>query len=488
MSEESLKQKTISGVIWSGFESLSSQGVQFLVMIVIARILGPRAFGLVGMLTVFMAVSQSLIDSGFSQALVRKQDRTETDCSTVFYFNICFSIIVYGLLFVIAPFVADFYKEPELLSVLRVLAVVIIIDSFAIVQRSLYTANVNFKVQARATFTGAFLAGCIAIVLAYKGLGVWSLVAMQILKSLISTILLWAFSNWFPKLVYSWNAFRELFSFGSKLMFSGLINTLYGNLYTLVIGKLFSASNVGFYTQSQQIARIPSANATSIMQRATYPILCKIQNDDERLCSDYRMLLKQSAFIVFPIMCLIAAISKPLILLLLGDNWLFSAKLLVPISLCLMMYPLHALNLNLLQVKGRSDWFLKLEIYKKIVGITVLTISCHFGVYVMCWCSIFASVIDLAINTYYTDKLLKLGFIKQMMDVMPIFAICMVMMVASYLSTLLFSMPILQCIVGGLLGGMIYFGLARFLRFKELEELIVIVKSVLVLIYDKFAR
>lgn len=471
MAEHSLRDKTVKGVVWSGVERFSVQGFQFLVTLVIARILEPKDFGLVGMLAIFMAVAQTLIDSGFSQALIRKQNRTEEDKSTIFYFNIIISFILYLVLYAIAPWVADFYTEPQLVILMRVLCLAIIINGFAVVQRALFSSALNFKTQAKASFIAALLSGVIAVVLAFYGYGVWALVWQQLLSAIINTVLLWVYSNWYPKLVYSWQSFRKMFSFGSKLLISGLLDTIYTNMYTLVIGKVFNASSLGYYTQADRFSRLPSSNITGIIQKVTYPVLCSLQDNDEQLREKYRTLIRLSAFIIFPLMCLLAGIAHPLITFILGEKWEFAATLLIPLCLMMMWWPLHAINLNLLQVKGRSDLFLRLEIIKKIVGVVILAASIPFGLRAMCYFSIVTSILCLIINTFYTGKLIKVGFIIQMKDIVGTLLLSLFLFVVVYISTLLVKQVFLQLLVGFLLWFGILLGLLYLFKFKEIYYL-----------------
>lgn len=469
--ENSLKNKAIRGVIWSGVERFSVQGVQFLVMLVIARILDPKDFGLVGMLAIFLAVAQSFIDSGFSQALIRKQDRTETDNSTVFYFNIAVSVVLYLLLFFIAPYVAVFYKEPLLVNLMRVLCLVIIIDSFAVVQRAIYISRIDFKTQARASFFSALISGLVGLYLAYIGFGVWTLVWQQILRSFMSTLLLWWYSSWRPGLIYSWKSFHQLFSFGSKLLISGLIDTVYNNIYQIVIGKIYNATSLGYYSQAQQISTLPSSNIQGVIGNVTYPVLSSIQNDDERLAVNYRKLLRVSAFIIFPLMAGLAAVARPLINIVLGAKWDYTAILLVPVCFAMMWYPVHAINLNLLKVKGRSDLFLKLEIIKKALGTVVLLLSIPLGLLAMCYGTILGSLLALYVNTYYTGKLINVGFKKQMYDLTGSLLISLSMFAIVYLLTCLIDGFWYQLIVGGGIG-VVYFVVVCFLfKIKEIEYL-----------------
>ena len=475
MSEQSLKDKTAKGLLWSSVERFSVQGVQFLVMLVIARLLDPKDFGLVGMLAIFLAVAQSLIDSGFSQALIRKQDRTEVDNSTVFYFNIVVSAVLYLILYAIAPWVSDFYNEPQLCSLMRVLCLIVIVNSFAVVQRAIYTASINFKTQAKASFIAALASGLVGVWMAYNGYGVWTLVWQQLLNAGINTLLLWIYSNWYPRWVYSWKSFRELFAFGSKLLASGLLDTLYTNIYLLVIGKLFNAASLGYYTQADRFTKLPSSNITGILQRVTYPVLCSIQDDDERLREDYRKLLRLSAFIIFPMMCLLAGVAYPLVELLIGEKWRFAATLIIPLSFTMMWWPIHAINLNLLQVKGRSDLFLRLEIIKKIIGVTVLVLSIPFGLLFMCYAGIATSIICLVINTYYTGKLIQVGFIMQMKDFSGTLIVSMAIFVVAYFLSFVSDNIIIQLLLALLISAVLFVTTVYLLKFKELDY----VKSIL---------
>lgn len=473
---DSLKQKAAKGVLWSTIERFSVQGVQFLIMIVMARLLTPHDYGIIGMLAIFIAVAQSLIDSGFSQALIRKQNRTETDNNTVFYFNIVVSGLLYFILYISAPFVADFYNTPQLCPVMRVVCISIIFNSLAVVQRALLTIKIDFKTQAKAALTAAVTSGVVGITMAYHGFGVWSLVTQQLLNLGINTSLLWLLSKWRPRLIYSWQSFHELFAFGSKLLASGLLDTIYRNIYPIVIGKLFSASNLGHYTRAHQFSEFPSSNLTGIIQRVTYPVLCEIQNDDARLAGIYRKFLKLSAFIIFPLMIGLSSVSRPFISIMLGQQWEFCGQLLQIICFSMMWYPIHAINLNLLQVKGRSDLFLRLEIIKKILGVTVLCITAPFGLIVMCYGSILNSLVALVINTYYTGKLINFGFFKQMCDLLPTIVLCLVMFVLILMVNYFIPSDIVKLCVGVAIGMTFYILSSHIFKFSELTEILSLLK------------
>lgn len=472
----SLKQKATKGILWSAIERFSVQGVQFVIMIIMANLLTPDDYGLIGMLSIFLAVAQTLIDSGFSQALIRQQDRTEVDNSTVFYFNIVVSGLLYLILYLSAPWVADFYNKPELCSIMRVVCLSIFINSFAIVQRAILTINIDFKSQAKVSLISTIASGVLGVTLAYTGFGVWALVWQSLFYSVLSTVLLWFFSKWRPIKAYSWASFHKLFGFGSKLLASGILDTVYRNIYPIVIGKVFSAGDLGHYTRAQHFSEFPSSNVTTILQRVTYPILCNIQDDNERLRSVYRRFLKLSAFVVFPLMTGLAAVAHPFILLIIGEKWAFCATLLQIICFNMMWYPIHAINLNLLQVKGRSDLFLRLEIIKKIVGVTIICVTVPLGLVAMCYGGIVGSIIALVINTYYTGKLIHVGFFVQVRDLFPTLCLSISMFILVLYSIQWIHNLIAQLIVGISVGIISYVGCSYLFKFKELEEVFSLLK------------
>lgn len=474
---ESLKHKAVKGILWSSVERFSVQGVLFVVMVVMARLLTPKDYGLVGMLAIFIAVAQSLVDSGFSQALIRKQNRTEKDNSTVFYFNIAVGLFLYGVFYLAAPLVARFYNSPELTDLMRVVCLSVVFNSFAVVQRALLTVNIDFKTQAKASLTAAVTSGVVGIGMAYTGFGYWSIAAQQLVNLGLCTLLLWIFAHWRPSWCYSWESFRELFGFGSKLMVSGLLDTVYRNMYLLVIGKVFSPSALGHYTRAHQFSEFPSSNLTGILQRVTYPVLCQIQDDDERLASIYRRFLRVSAFLIFPLLVGLSAIAHPFILILLKEQWSFAAMLLQILCFAMMWYPIHAINLNLLQVKGRSDLFLRLEVIKKVIAVLVLCITIPMGLVAMCVGQIFSSLIALIINTHYTGLLIQVGFLRQMRDLLPTLLLSLTMWGVVYTLVNVLSGLWLQLIVGIIVGLIYYTAISYLFKFQELKELISILRK-----------
>ncbi|MCQ2104257.1 MAG: MOP flippase family protein [Fibrobacter sp.] len=415
----SLKQKTFKGVIWSAVERFSTQGVQFLFGILLARLLTPNDYGMIAMLTIFMAVSQTFIDSGFGNALIRKPDRNESDKATVFFFNIFMSVACYGIIFLAAPFVAKFYNMEDLSDILRVLAINLIIIAVGSIQRLNLTIDLNFKTLAKVSLSGALVGGTAGLICAYNGFGVWSLVVQQMTTTSFRAILFWTLVRWRPKTFFSKKSFKDMFGFGSKLLASGLLNTVYDNVYDLIIGKVFAAATLGNYTRASHFAQFPSSNITGIFQRVTFPVLSKIQDDHEKLRKGYLKFLNMATLVVFPLMIGLAALAKPFILLVLTDKWANAILILQIICFPMMWYPVHSINLNMLQVMGRSDLFLKLEIIKKIVGIAILCITVPHGIIAMCFGQWASAAISLVINTYYSGKLLDAGLSKQMKFYIP---------------------------------------------------------------------
>lgn len=447
-----LREKAIKGVSWSFVDNIANAGITFIVGIILARILSPAEFGLIGMITIFIAVSNSIVDSGFSSALIRKVDPKEVDYNTVFYFNLCLGIGLYLILFYSAPAISRFFKEPSLISITRVMGTILIINAFGIVQRSLLVKEVDFKTQTNISLIASIISGIVGITMALKGFGVWSLVAQQILRQLLNSIFLWVFNKWRPALEFSKDSFQELFGFGSKLLISGLMDTIYNNIYFLIIGKYYSAVQLGQYTRAEQFNSIFSSNLTSLVQRVSYPVLCSIQDDDERLKLTYRRVIKATMLVAFACMLGLAAIAKPLILITIGAKWLPAVAYLQIICFAGMLQPLHAINLNMLMVKGRSDLFLRLEIIKKFISVIPICLGIFYGIEFMLWGSVFLSFAGYLLNSYYSARLINYSTWAQIKDIYPTFLVSIFVAAAMWCLTLLnYSISItllLQCILG----------------------------------------
>lgn len=466
----SLKAKTVKGVGWSFADNIASSGVSFLVGIVLARLLSPEEFGILGMIAIFIAISNSIIDSGFSNALIRKTDAKEIDCNTVFYFNLVVGILFYIILYLSSPVISRFFKEPQLISITRVMGSILIINALAIIQRTLLVKKVDFKTQTKISLIASLLSGFIGIGMALWDYGVWSLVGQQVSRQLFNSLFLWTYNSWRPTWAFSKASFKELFGFGSKLLLSGLIDTIYKNIYYLVIGRFYSAAQLGQYTRAEQFNGIFSSNLTSVVQRVSYPVLSSIQDEPERLKAAYRKIIKTTMLATFACMLGLAAVAKPLILVLIGEKWLEAVPYLQILCFAGMLYPLHAINLNILQVRGRSDLFLKLEIVKKAIAIIPIVLGIIYGIEYMLWGSVFTSFIAYFLNSYYSAILINYSTKDQIKDILPTFAVSFAIAVCmwglSFLNLSIYIILPLQCILGIALAIFIY----EKIRLEEYQE------------------
>ncbi|MBR4996072.1 MAG: lipopolysaccharide biosynthesis protein [Alistipes sp.] len=470
-----IKQQTLSGVKWSAIGRFSTQGVGFVIGLILARLLSPSDYGIVGMIGIFIAIAQSFIDSGFSSALIRKNDRTEVDYSTAFYFNIIIGIASYGLLFLLAPLIADFFSTPILKDVVRVVSINLFLNSLTIVQTAKLTVALDFKAQAKVSLITTIISGVIGIAFAYNGYGVWALVYQSVASSLLRVILLWVITKWIPLLTFSNNSFKSLFSFGGKILVSGLLHTIYMNFITLVIGKFYTPKDLGFYSRGESLASLPSTNITSILQSVTYPILSKLQDDDGRLIAVYRKYIAMSSMIIFFGMCLLAALAKPIVLFILTEKWAEAIIYLQIFCFALMFDHLCQLNLNILYVKGRSDLVLRLEIIKKVISISMIICAIPFGVLAICIARALYSQIAVYINTYYTGKIFGLGYIAQVKDFGGYFIGSLISVMPAYLLSLTALPNIVIIIIGSAIACAIYWSL--FKSDEKFKEIISIVKS-----------
>ena len=431
----------------------------------------PDQFGLVAMLTVFTGIAGTFIDSGFSTALVRKTDRTQVDCSTVYWFNIVISIISYVILFFGAPLVADFYDVAELSAILRVTSLNLIIGSLVGVHRTLLTAEMDFKALTKFNLVSVIVSGGVGIILAYLDFKVWALVFQNLTQTIINTLFVFIKVKWRPSFIFSLHSFKEFFGFGSKLLASALLNTIYSNIYNIVIGKVYKASDLAYFNRAQSVSNITALTPTGVLQSVTYPTLCKLQDNEEVLKNGYRKILKISAFVIFPLCLGVGAVAYPLINVLYTDTWIFAATLLSIIVFSMMWYPIHAINLNYLIVKGKSNLFLRLEIIKKIQGVLILCVTIPLGIQAMCWGMVVSSFLSLIWNTHYTGKFLKMGILSQLHDLLPIIALSAVMYISARSLAWYLGDGLNSLICSVLLGASIYIGGALIFKFPEVNEL-----------------
>lgn len=400
----SIKEQSLAGFQWNAIGTFSTYVVRFVLGIIIARLLLPEDYGVIGMLAIFMAIAQSFVDSGFRNALIRKVDLTETDCSTAFYFNIAVAILWYGFLFVTAPFIAAFYNKPVLTGVVRVLSLTIVVNSMGIVPRALRSVVVDFKSQAFASIFAAVVSGLAGISLAYSGWGVWALVWQSIISCCMTVAVIWLFARWLPMLVYSWQSFKALFSYGSKLMLSGLLHTIYIHASSLLIGKFYTPAELGYYDRGNQLASLPSLNLSSIFYTVTFPILSKLQQDNNRLTHAYFQYLSKISLIVFFLMTLLAVVAKPLVLILLTEKWVGAVPFVQVFCVAYMFDSICKLNNNILCVKGWSGLFLRLEVIKKSVITPMFLLAIPFGPMAICFIAVLHTLVDIVCSTYYLRK------------------------------------------------------------------------------------
>lgn len=468
--EDNLKGKTKKGLYWSFFNQFSNYGMNFIVGIVMARLLSPSDFGITALPAVFMAIASTIQDGGLANALIRKKEVTNKDLSTTFYYSICLGVVLYLTLFLSAPLIADFYHTPILVSLIRVTAIGFLYSPLITPQNILLRRRLDFKTLTKISLVTRVFGATVGIVMAYVGYGVWSLVISNLLAGMFTLLIAWLVVRWLPKYGWSKESFKYLWGYGNKIMFSAIIENLYSNIAPVFIGKYYSPAQLGIYNRAQGYASMPSQNITGAINNVSFPVLSKMQDDTEKLAYNYRRMLRLSAFVIFPIMLMLSALARPLVITMITEKWEHSIIFLQIMCFSMMWYPIHAINLNLLMVKGRSDLFFRLEIIKKITGISILLITLPIGLVPFCYGGIFSSMVALIINTYYTGKLIHIGYIKQMKDLLPIFSLSMFVWIVIHISNYFISNYIVQLIVGGSVGLIVYLGFAFLFRFDELND------------------
>lgn len=469
--------KTAKGVVWSVIDRFAGQGVQFILGLVIARMVMPADYGLIAMLAVFLAIAQTFVDSGFGSALVQKQNRNEVDFSTVFFFNGAVAVACYLALFFAAPFIAAFYNQPELEMITRVVSLTLVINALGAVQLARLTIALDFKKLAMITLTAVFLSGLLGIYMAYKGYGVWALVAQTLSNNLINNVLLWIASRWHPRWAFSKASFKELFAFGSRLLLSSLLHTIYVNLYNLVIGKFFSSRELGYYNRSSVLAMFPSSNLSTVIYRVVYPVQCQLQHDAEAMKQHFFQYLRLSCYVIFPIMVGLCVLAEPLVLVVLKAKWLPAVPYLQILCIAYMWDSIMKLNGAVINAKGRSDLFFRAEIIKKITAFLILAATLPFGIKAMCYGLIGYAFADIIIITHYTNKLVGLSLLPQVKQLAPILGLTVVMGGAVYASTLLIENPYLTLLVGVVTGLVVYVGVAPVFKVRELNAILSFVKN-----------
>ncbi len=474
----SLKNQAISGMMWTYSQQFGVQFIQFGVSIVLARLISPAEFGLIGMIAIFIGLGNILYDGGLTTSLIRTPKISNIDYSTVFFFNLFGSILIYLILFSAAPYISSFFNQPSIKNILRIYSLTFIISSLSAVQNAKLTKELKFKLLAIASVPGIIFGSIVGISMAYKGYGVWALVYSYLIQALSTTIFLWLVSKWRPSFVFSKDKFKEHFYFGSKMTISGVLDVIFVNLYQLVIGKFYAPAQVGFYTRANSLMMLPVGNISTALNKVVFPLFSKLQDDIKKLRDIYRRVMLAVIFIISPIVALMAVLIKPLVLLLFGSVWLPVVPIFQIIAINGILYPLHLYNLLILQIRGKSGLFLKLEIAKKLLSIMIIALTISSGLYTLLWGLVIFSVLALIINTYYAGRELDYSGFQQMRDILPIFAITAIMCVVVYLVNLvLTNLGDLSKVIGGSLAGVIvYLAISKIFKFQSMGELINLIK------------
>lgn len=448
-------------------ERFSSQGIGFIVSVIIARLVAPEMYGLIALITVFLSFAQVFIDSGFGNALIQRQNRTEEDYNTVFLFNLVVATVLYLGIFFAAPLVSVFYDEPRLTLLTRFVAFNLIISSLCIVQRTRLNISLDFKTQAKATLIATVISGITGIVLAYQGFEVWALVVQQLISQSVNAIVLMYYSRWMPKLQFSWTSFNSMFSFGSKLLINNIITNIYINIANLFIGKYYSPASLAFYNRGFSISQLPSTNIESVLQRIIYPLTCEVQNDRERLVQTYYKYLHFSHFIILPLMTLLCVLSVPLVSVLLTDKWLPAAEYVSLFSINFMFYSWTDQSGSVTNAVGRSDLNLRGTFIKRPLAFVMLFVALGISIRAICIATILSSFVELIVNMHYTNKVVNITYLQQFKSQADVIVANVIMGVIAYFSSQVFDIAFYQLLVGGIVGVLSYVALVFIMKLEE---------------------
>lgn len=472
----SLKKQALSGAFWGFLEQFSSYGISFAVSIILARLLLPEEFGLIAMITVFVALGARLMNAGLGSSLIRTKNPTQEDYSTVFLFNLGGSIVIYIIIFILAPYIANFYYQDILTNIIRWYAIIYIINAFSMIQLTRLTKLMDFKTQMIVAIPSSIISGSIGVYMAYSGYGVWSLVGQALSQSAVSTMQLWYWSKWTPSWVFSKEKFKYHFKFGYKLTLSGILDTIFTNIYAVIIGKFFPAAQVGFYRRADSLKQLPITIISSVIAKVTYPLFAQIKDDNLRLKSIYKKIMQLIIFIVAPTLIVLGILAEPLFRFLFTEKWLPAVPYFQILIFSGILYPIHAFNLNILQVKGRSDLFLKLEVIKKVITVIVLIIAFQFGIYGLLFGSVLISLLAFFVNTHYSGKFINYTAWEQAKDILPILALALVVgalvYIIDYKSAIFVKYDFIRLLIGGFIAFVFYIPLAYLFKMNYLLELI----------------
>lgn len=469
--ESELKQRVLSGLAWRGLERVGTQAMGFVISIILARMLEPKDYGTIALTAVLIALANVFVNSGFGSALIQKKEITEEDYNSVFYLSLVISFVLYGVLFVAAPWVAVFYNAPVLVWVLRILALSLFVGAISSVQNSILMREMNFKASFKISLISIMGSGIVGISMAYRGFGVWALVGSTMAAQVVSMAGLWKIVSWRPKLIFSVIAIRQLFGFGSKLLVSSLLDTLFNNLYIVIIGKFFNQTVLGHYSRGQSIPNMAMTSVQGTIGTVMFPALAICQHDKTRMKEIVRRSIKSSSFLVFPMMFGLAAVAKPLVLVLLTDKWLPCVPFLQLSCITFALYPVHVANLQAINALGRSDIFLTLEIIKKVLFLLVILFTFRYGVMTMVVGQAVLSPVVAAINIWPNRHLLNYSFAQQVRDVLPAFLLAASMGGLIWWLALGISNSLVLLATQIILGTIIYFAGAVLFRFESAKYL-----------------
>lgn len=471
MSEQSLKDKTVKGGIWSAIDYIARYGISFVVGIILARLLTPDDYGLIGIITIFISLFNYIVDGGLGAALIRKLDADDDDYSTLFFANLVISIFLSLLLIVSAPLVSVFFEREQLTIITRVMSIIIILDSLTIVQKVRLTKRIDFRTQAKVAVSSSLISGSLGVAMAYLGLGVWALVGQQISSYFFNSLFLWVNGKWMPNFVFRFDRFKEMWAFGWKLLVSSIIGSLWDNLYSVIIAKNYSTVTLGHYSRANQFATLCPSTINSVIQRVSYPVLCSFQNDYIQLKQAYSRIIRVAMLPSFVLALGLAACADSFIVVLIGDKWIPCIPYLQILCFSLMLYPLHALNINVLQVVGRSDLTLYLRIVKTAFATIPLFLGIFFNIYYMLWGSVLVGFVSYLVNAYFPSKLISYSMKEQLFDILPSFLISSIMAAIVYAISFISMSISVKLVVQLLVGGVVTIILCEVTKLFEYLEL-----------------
>ncbi len=471
----SLAKKALTGLVWTFAQQFGTQFISFVASIILARVLLPEEFGLIGMLAIFMAIGNVLINGGLTTSLIRTENLDQRDYSTVFFINLTGSCIVYLIIFFSAPLIASFFRQPSLISITRVYTLGFIINAFSSVQLTRLTKLMDFKTELTVQLPSLIVSSLVGICLAWLGWGVWSLVWMYLCQALLLAIQLWLRTGWRPDFIFDKSRFKTHFNFGYKLMLSGLIDAVYSNAYNIIIGRIYPAAQLGYYTRAMGVRQLPVQNLSAALNKVTFPVFSSIQNDNERLRVAYKKIMQQVVFWIAPSLVVLGILAKPLFVVLFTDKWLPAVPYFQILCIPGILYPLHAYNLNILNVKGRSDLFFKLELVKRAFITVGIIVSIPFGMYGLLYFQVISSFFAYFVNSWFSGKMINYGIKDQARDILPIILLSLITgLIVWALDMFILPMhdfpDLARLAVGIMLYFAIYLSAGLFLKFPSISD------------------